>query len=373
MKKRLYIIAGEPSGDFLGSFVINKLKTMHDFEITGIGGKFMEEAGLKSLFDINEISIAGITEIIPHILKIKKLINFTVNSILKNVPHVLLTIDSPGFCFRVAKLIKKKNPSIKLIHLVAPSVWAWRSKRAVKLAKLYDHLLTLFDFEPKYFIKHNLKTTFVGHPAIEKFENSDNVKSNTVLLLPGSRTQEIKLLLPIFLEAVKSIDTDRIVISTLPHLKPLIKSMLVSQKMEIISDEEKKAALYRTAKLAIVSSGTATLQLALSGCPMVVCYRLSWISYAIIRALVKVDYISLVNIILNHSVVPELIQNDCNADFITKIANSIDIEFQIENFKKLRTRLMSGNIPPSEKIAQIVKDTEVAPYSATIKEAESVL
>ncbi|MDO4975043.1 MAG: lipid-A-disaccharide synthase, partial [Alphaproteobacteria bacterium] len=221
--KKIYIIAGEPSGDFLGACVLQELQKYSDFEIFGVGGNLMKTKGLKSLFDIKEISVGGLVEVIPHIFHIKTLINKTVNDIIAKNPDVLFTIDSPGFCFRVAKLVRKKNPNIKLIHLVAPSVWAWRQGRAKGISKLYDHLLTLFDFEPKYFTKFGLKTTFVGHPAIEYFEENDYSKEDTLLLLPGSRKQEIESLLPIFLNVSEKLSFEKIIIPTLPSLLPILK------------------------------------------------------------------------------------------------------------------------------------------------------
>ena len=347
----IFIIAGEPSGDFLGASVVRILKEKN-IEISGVGGKLMENAGMRSLFDIKEISVGGIVEIIPHILKIKKLIKKTADEILKCKPKVVLTIDSPGFCFRVAKIVRRKNPNIKIVHLVAPSVWAWRPKRAKHIAKLYDHLLTLFDFEPGYFEKEGLKTTFVGHPAIETFSFSDNDKDDTLLLMPGSRVQEIKSLLPIFVNVSKKLGVKNIVIPTLPHLLPLINSLAPGIKTE--TDENKKREIYRTSKLAIIASGTASLQLALCGCPMVVCYKISNISYKIIKKLIKIRYISLVNIIFDKPIIPELIQDECNVDSIIKSIRSVDNKKQLGYFKDLHMRLQNGMNKPSEKIVEIL-------------------
>ena len=353
--KTCYIIAGEPSGDFLGASVISAIKKQPEkLNICGVGGKLMEDEGFVSLFDIKEISVGGIVEIVPHILKIKKLIKQTVNDILEKKPDIVLTIDSPGFCFRVAKLVRRRNKNIKLMHLVAPSVWAWRPKRAKKIAKLYDHLLTLFDFEPQYFEKEGLKTTFVGHPAVEDFSISEGEKPEIILLMPGSRAQEIKSLLPIFIESAKKLNAEKIVVPTLPHLIPLVKSLIGSNDISIETDEAAKKTLYKSAKVAIVASGTATLQLALSGCPMVVCYKLSNITYSIIKKMTKVKYISLVNIILNKPVVKELIQKDCNAENIVGAVLKIGDSNQMEEFSRLRIRLTNNGINPSEEIAEIV-------------------
>ena len=355
--KKLYVIAGEPSGDFLGAGIISELMKIENLQIFGIGGKLMENAGLQSLFDIKEISVGGIFEVIPHIFKIKRLIEKTLDDVINKNPDILLTIDSPGFCFRIARIVKKRNPKIKLVHLVAPSVWAWRPNRAKKLARLYDHLLTLFDFEPPYFTKYGLPTTFVGHSAIEYFKESAMEKENLLLILPGSRDQEIKSLLPIFLEASRHLNFERIVIPTLPHLESLIRSIVGNDSViEIVSEEIKKNQLFQRAKCAIVASGTATLQLALSGCPMVVCYKLASLSYHIMKLMVKVPYISLVNLILNKKVVPELIQNDCDSEKISKAINSLDFEKQREDFRNLRKKLQPENLNPTAKISKILID-----------------
>ena len=352
--KKLYVIAGEPSGDCLGARVIFQIKALSEVEIFGVGGELMQHSGLDSAIDIQQISIGGILEILPKLFKIKRLINHVVADILRTNPDMLLTIDSPGFCFRIAKLVRKHKPNIKLVHLVAPSVWAWRKKRAKKLAELYDQLLTLFDFEPPYFKKYGLETTFVGHAAIEEFKDNDAPKRDILLILPGSRKQEIQKLLPVFMQSLKYLNFERVVIPTLPHLKNLIKETAKGTNIEIISDEKQKIELFRCAKCAIVASGTATLQLALSGCPMVCCYRLSQFSYYIIKSMIKIRYISLVNIILNYPVVPELIQSACDAISIAEAIKNLNCKEQLARYKNIRWHLQSGTITPSQKIAKII-------------------
>ena len=352
--KKLYVIAGEPSGDYLGAKVISQINAMSRVKIFGVGGELMRQSGLDSVIDIQQISIGGVLEIVPKLFRINRLIKQVIADILRTNPDVLLTIDSPGFCFRIAKLVRKRNPNIKLVHLVAPSVWAWRKKRAKKLAKIYDQLLTLFDFEPPYFQKYGLNTTFVGHVAVEEFNENDTPKKDMLLILPGSRKQELQMLLPIFVHSLKYFNFERIVIPTLPHLEKLIKEIVKDANIEIVSEEKQKRKLFGQAKCAIVASGTATLQLALSGCPMVCCYRLSTLSYHIIKSMIKVKYISLVNIILNSPVIPELIQNECNAMSIANAMKTIDCKTQIATFRNIRKHLSSGTIAPSKKIAKII-------------------
>lgn len=356
-KRRIYIIAGEPSGDAIGARILKAMRSL-DCEISGVGGRKMQDEDLLSLFDISEISVGGIVEIIPHILRIRKLIHMTARDIVDKRPDVFLTIDSPGFCFRVAKIVRKLSPEVKMIHLVAPSVWAWRPNRAKKLARLYDTLLTLFDFEPQYFLKYGLDTKYVGHPLLEEFhEEFQENKDDLLLLLPGSRIQEIKMMLPIFLEFRAKYEANRCVIPTLPHLVPVIRKYLgAGSGIEVISEEREKNELYRRAKLAVVASGTATLQLAITGCPMIVCYKLNRITFEIVKRFVKTEYISLVNIISNHRIVPELIQRECTASMILQTALETDFATQLRELRELRNRLCSTEQIPSKRIAEIIKN-----------------
>lgn len=352
--KKIYFLAGEPSGDFLGATVIDRLSKYKDVKICGLGGSMMKRHLTGTINEMQQIAVGGIAEIIPQIFMIKRLIHQVAEDVIQQNPDVLLTIDSPGFCFRVAKLVKKQNSAIKLLHLVAPSVWAWRSNRAQKLARLYDHLLTLFDFEPPYFTKYGLKTTFVGHPVVEEFSITDNRKENMILILPGSRKQEIATLLPIFIETLKYLNFERVVIPTLSHLEPLIKSLVSQNNIEVVSDEMQKRILFQTAKCSIVASGTATLQLALSGCPMVCCYKLAPLTYHIIKSMVSIQYISLVNILLNAPVVPELIQSDCVPEKIAQSVKTLQKEEQVARFPKLYQHILANNNSPSANIADII-------------------
>ena len=215
MKKKIFIIAGEKSGDLLGSKILKNLDK-DQYEIYGIGGELMEQQGLKSLFPMSELSLMGIFEILPKLFSILKRIKQTVQKILEIQPDILLTIDSPDFCFRVAKQVQKldKSNKIKKVHFIAPSVWAYRKGRAKKIAKIYDLLLCILPFEPPYFEKYGLKTVFVGHPIFYKesteydFNNEDiqyNNESNLISVTLGSRVSEVKRFLPIINPIVENI------------------------------------------------------------------------------------------------------------------------------------------------------------------------
>jgi lipid-A-disaccharide synthase len=357
----VYVIAGEPSGDAIGALLVQSLIDS-GAKVYGIGGRLMERMGVKSLFDISKLSIGGITEIASSIISVKKLINATTENILQKNPDVVVTIDSPEFCFRVAKQVKKKSNSIKLVHYVAPSVWAWRPKRVKEMALVYDHLLTLFDFEPQYFTPCGLPTTFVGHQAYISFSMDSSPKTDKILVLPGSRPQEIKRMLPIFMD-VSSKFGEKVVIPTLPHLVPLIKD-IASQSI-IETDESSKINLFKTAKCAIAASGTVTLELALSGCPMVVAYKVSPLSFVILKRLVKVNFISLPNIIANKCIVPELMQKNCDADKILEALKNINSQKQRLEFQKIRERLINKGKTPADIATEVIFNLMKSNYTKT--------
>lgn len=351
------MIAGEPSGDSIGASLIKAILSINPRVcIKGIGGNMMKEQGVFSLFDIKELSVGGIVEVLPKLFKINNLIKKTVQDILEDMPDIVVTIDSPGFSFRVARLLKKhiNGHRMKLVHYVAPSVWAWRPSRARKIAHIYDHLLTLFDFEPKFFEKEGLKTTFVGHHAVEEFSPQENgKKTDTILVMPGSRVQEIEKLLPVFLNVANKIGNN-IVIPSFPHLVPLIQKTSSSSHVLIETDYNSKKKLYKTSKLAIVASGTATLELALSGCPMVVAYMVSPLTFSILKHFVKVKFISLVNIIMQKEIVRELIQEDCSEENLIKAVNDISYDRQNESFKLIKQKVMNDGKSPSHLAAEVV-------------------
>ena len=208
--KKIFILTGEPSGDKLASEVIFKLKKNNpNIEYLSVGGSNLKNLGIKSIFDLKDITYLGFTSVLLNIFKIKKKINFTVDEIIKFNPDILFSIDSPDFTMRVAERVKKLNPKIKTIHYVAPQVWVWRENRVKKIKNFIDHILLLFDFEKKYFDKENVKNTFVGHPLIESKKNVKITLHNfisqgkkIISIFPGSRKSETTVLLPILLDFI---------------------------------------------------------------------------------------------------------------------------------------------------------------------------
>ncbi len=333
-RKKIYIIAGEPSGDFLGAGLIHSLKVLSpEISLRGIGGPLMEKAGLgKSFFPIEDLAVMGFFEILPHIFNLKKRINETIDDIVKMQPDILVTIDSPGFTFRVSKAIRKRlGNRIKLVHYVAPSVWAWKPGRAKKIARFLDHLLTILPFEPPYFEKEGLPTTFVGHSLADLifnytpdplFRQKYNIPKNAPLLtiLPGSRQGELKRHLPIFKETAERLQSELpsiwIAIQTFPAFEPEIKKNFTLPNTVILTSSEDKLSLFSESTVALAASGTVTLELAGTNTPMVVAYKISPLTYHIVRHLVSLNYVSLVNILLGRGSIPECLQDRCTPSIL---------------------------------------------------------
>lgn len=384
-KKLIYVVAGEESGDQIGGALMKALTTQAaaqniDLRFEGIGGKRMSEKGLCSLFPMTELSIMGLLEIIPHIINILARLSQTVDDIKHLRPDQVVTIDAPGFTFRLAKRIKSLN--IPVIHLTAPTVWAWRPRRAERVSGFLTHLLTLFPFEPPYFTKHGLKTTFMGHPLVEKKLNeisataylkANKIKKNQPLLclLPGSRTSEIKMHLPIFLDTVELLRSHlpnlEVVVPTLARFESEIQQALKSRGISgrtIVDNEEEKYQAMRSATAALAASGTVTLELGLCDTPMVVAYKANSLSAAIVRKMLLTKHVSLANILLEKEVVPEFLQEDCKSETLSLelhkllTPNSQCHKIQKEELAKLQGLVQSDTgESPSQAAAQIILET----------------
>ena len=303
---KFFVIAGESSGDLLGSELIKELKTQYPSAVfVGVGGKLMQEQGLTSIFPITDLMVMGFVEVLPHLFTILTRIKQTVLAIKNHQPDYLITIDSPDFCFRVVKTIVRQSifNTIKKVHLVAPSVWAYRPKRAQKIAKLYNLLLTLLPFEPPYFTKYGLKTVFIGHPLLEKMPSKQQIQENnlqfrkehninlqqTILLItPGSRMSEIKYLLPIFIEVINQIWQQKpdlvVVLAVTQKTENIIPQMASKIKARcIFIDHKQKDLAFSASNYALAKSGTNTLEIAMHQIQMVVAYKTNIISYLIIK------------------------------------------------------------------------------------------
>jgi lipid-A-disaccharide synthase len=363
---KLFISAGEPSGDVLGASFLKQLKIDYpSLEIYGIGGPAMENEGLHSLFPFHELSLMGIFEIIPHLWTIFKHIRQTANFIIDCQPDIILTIDSPGFHKRLLKKIKYL--AIPAVHCVAPTVWAWRPKRAQHMAQWVDHLLTLFRFEPPYFEKVGIETTWVGHPMIENVFNINvhERDSKKLLILPGSRKREIETHLPIFLKSVADFQNHNsgwtIIIPTLPHLKELVSRILISHykddiQVVVLNDLKERLELFSTCSLAIATSGTVSLELGLCNVPHVVAYRISAITYWIVKNMITIPYASLVNILCGKRVLPECIQNECTSFNIHQALESLNETRDTIDFNLLKDQILrSPHEMPSQAVSNVIR------------------
>ena len=339
---KIVVITGEESGDHLGASLLIALEKIYDqkLDVYGIGGRALEERGLKKFYDISEINVMGIVEVIPKIFHIKKIINNTVNKILEINPDIVLTIDSPDFTLRIAKKLKKKNSNLKIIHFVAPSVWIWRSGRIKTVKESVDHLLTILPFEKEIFEKENINTSFVGHPiteidiqnysGTELSEISNDIKKEIMLILPGSRRKEVEKLLPIYLESIRQSkwkDRFDLVIPATENMYDLINDITQKHfpdiKIVILRDEDQKLKSFYLADYAITTSGTAALELSYFGIAYVSGYKFNIFTYFLMIMLIKMKMGNLINIILNRMLIPELLQSECTPQNINYYMNKI--------------------------------------------------
>jgi|TARA_Y100000389_G_scaffold204643_1_gene258540 lipid-A-disaccharide synthase len=393
---KFFIIAGESSGDIIGGKLIAEIKEHfsknNQPEFIGIGGANMQEQGLESIFPMSDLNIMGFFEIIPHIPKILFRINQTINKILYEKPDYLITIDSPDFSFRVLdKLLKKikNNPKftnnfakLKKTHIIAPSVWAYRKKRAQKIAKLYNLLLAILPFEPPYFEKYGLKTIFIGNPIIEKipnytkkselrlkFQSQNNIKKNdfVILMTPGSRISEVKRIMPEFINALNLMyqeNTNIMSVILVTDKTRKVASQLAKKlqcNYSLISSTDKDIALF-SADFALAKSGTNTIELALYKIPMIIAYKVNILTYLILKPLIKVKYVNILNLILNKKIITELIQENCNAKLIFEelrhlMLNKEVCERQISDseFALDILGLNSAKSPSNKAAAEILK------------------
>jgi len=334
--KKIFVLTGEPSGDKLASKVIAQLKNSRsDIEYLSVGGEHLKFLGIKSLYDLKEVTYLGFTRVLLNVFKIKRKINETVKEILKFKPDILFSVDSPDFTLRIAKEVKKRDPSIKTIHFVAPQVWVWREHRVKQLKSFLDHVLLLFPFEKKYFDKEGIQSTFTGHPLLEeqdksKVDISQIIKDNKKIfsVYPGSRLSEINVLTPILFKFIKKMnekykDLFFVFHSTTEHVQ-LIQNLLLKNNFKncgAIGDEKIKSHILKSSMFAVAKSGTISLEICNSKIPSIIIYKMGMINFFIVKMLVKVKFANIINIAANEEIIPELLQSKCNP---TNIYNTVD-------------------------------------------------
>tara|TARA_X000000950_G_scaffold253128_1_gene315825 strand:- start:1357 stop:2487 length:1131 start_codon:yes stop_codon:yes gene_type:complete len=329
--KKIFILTGEASGDKLASKVIEKIqKSKRDIKFLSVGGSNLANLGIKSIFNIEQITYMGFTSVLLNIFKIKKKIDMTVKEIIKFDPDILFSVDSPDFTLRVAEKIKKIHPNIKTIHYVAPQVWIWREGRVKKFKKFIDHFLLLFDFEKKYFDKENITNTFVGHPLLEKIKTKVDISNiskgkKIISVFPGSRFSELKVLLPILVEFIRLMNKKYKDFIFVFHSTPENKKFVIDEleksnldNCDIVINKDIKSEVLLNSIFAVAKSGTVSLEICNAKVPSIIIYKINFINYLIMKSLVKVKYANIINIINEKEVIPELLQGECNAKEIYK-------------------------------------------------------
>jgi len=374
---RVFITAGEASGDKLGAALMAGLKAkVPGVTFRGIGGPRMAAEGLSSLFDMDEISVMGITEILKEYRHLKARIRETADAIVADRPDVLITIDLPEFSLRVARLVKAVS-DIRVVHYVAPTVWAWRPKRAEKMAAHVDQVLALLPFEPPYMERAGIACDFVGHPVVTDplandaeaaaFRATHDIEGDMALILPGSRRSEVGRLLPIFAQVAEHLAEARPDLTlVLPAADAVADTVaeavatwpgrpLVIDPRQDTGGAAKRAA-FRAADVAVAASGTVSLELAAAGTPMVIAYDMSWLSRQIIGRMLLIDTVTLVNLVAESRTVPEFIGPACQPEPIARAVLEVLAAPQAQNdaMALTMTRLGRGGPHPGDRAADAV-------------------
>ncbi len=366
--KKIFVLTGETSGDKLASKVIINLKKINpSLDYLSVGGEHLQSLGIKSIYNLKQITYLGFTKVILNLFKINKKINQTVKAIVEYNPDILFTVDSPDFTLRVAERVKKKNSKIKTIHYVAPQVWVWREGRVKKIKKFIDHILLLFEFEKKYFEKEQISCEFVGHPLLEnkdysKIDNSLIVTKHKALIsvFAGSRESEIKVLMPILLDFIRLMnskynDMTYVFHSTKAYsqfMESFIKKSNLSN-CNVISDEKMKNYILQKSIFAVAKSGTVSIEICSAKIPLIIFYKMGLINFLIVKSLVKTKYANIINFAANEELIPELLQSNCNAKNIFKYVDSF-----LENPDKIKKQI--------EKVQTILKEFKTNKPSAEL-------
>ncbi len=375
---KVFVIAGEPSGDRLGGALMAGLKELAPgAAFAGVGGPLMQAEGLDSLFPMEELSVMGLAEILPKYRHLKRRIRETAEAAITAQPDVVIGIDSPDFCLRVARLVKAGS-DIRTVHYVAPTVWAWRPGRAAKMAQVIDHVLALFPFEPPYMHEAGMACDFVGHPiATEPPVTADEIAAfrarhglsaerDTLMILPGSRRSEVERLAPTFIgaQARAGLEDMQVILPTLPHLRETVDRHFAALSATVFHGEGLSAAqaarerfvAMAAADLALAASGTVSLELAAARTPMVIAYDMAWLSRQIIARMLRTDTVTLVNLVSETRVVPEFIGKACRPELIADALRQVrsDPQAQLEALDLTMDRLGRGQEAPGLRAARAV-------------------
>ncbi len=379
-KRKIFLIATEESGDRLGSALMKVLRQRlgDAVEFVGVGGRTMAREGLESLFPIEELSIVGFAAVVQQLPKILRLIRNTAEAVAEAAPDVLVIIDSPDFTHRVARRVRAKNSAIPVVDYVSPQLWAWRPGRARTMLGYVDHVLGLLPFEPEEYRKlGGPPCSYVGHPLIEQLsslrpnaaEQARRDREPPVLLvLPGSRRSEVRHHLEIFGATLGRLQAEGrafdLILPTMPHLEATIREGIANWpvKPQIVIGENERRAAFRIACAALAKSGTVTLELALSGIPMVTAYRVGAIEAFILRRAIRVSSVILANLVIGKDVIPEFLQEECTPEKLAPALHDVLTDSplrrqQVAAFAQLDQIMSTGNKSPSALAADIVLAT----------------
>ncbi|MBI1261809.1 MAG: lipid-A-disaccharide synthase [Rhizobiales bacterium] len=373
------LVAGEPSGDALGAELMQGLKDLLGGQVhfSGVGGTRMEAEGMSSIFPMTDISVMGVREVIPRLPLILRRMKLTVDRAVAHKPDVMVIIDSPDFTHFVARFVKFRAPQIPIVNYVSPSVWAWRRGRAKAMAKYLRRVMALLPFEPAFFqAVAGLDCVYVGHPAIERvptagagarFRAEKGIAAETPLLLvlPGSRTNEVRRLLKLFGETVGRLHAEmpdlRVVLPTVPHVRDAVRAGVQgwSVPVDIVEDEREKRAAFDAATAALAASGTVSLELGLARVPMVIGYRVDPFAGAFIGRMLKVPSVVLVNLILDRPSVREYLQQNCTPANLQQglrplLKDTPERARAIADLDELRAVMGVEGEPPSKRAARAV-------------------
>jgi len=361
---KIFIVAGEVSGDVLGAKI---MREMPGVNFVGIGGQNMDGIGLKSLFPISDLAVMGLFEVLARARTLTRRINQTVSAIIKEKPNIVLTIDSPGFAKSVVKAVRKKGvlKDTKFYHVVAPQVWAWGARRAGKYAKIFDRLYAFFDFEKPYFEKYGLTTIAVGHPISDGLKDYKKTVKNEKIItfIPGSRMSEVKRLLPVFHKTIDILGTNyKYVMPTVETTDAYIRFAI--QDWDIKPDlvcADKRYDIYANTYIAVAASGTVSAELAIMHIPTVVVYKMNPITVLLARLLVHIKWASLVNILMNKTIFPELLGNAANPVAISKAVQNLTLPQErtkmIDALKSADNKWARSGQKPAQLIAKDIFGT----------------
>ncbi|MFT5742123.1 MAG: lipid-A-disaccharide synthase [Paracoccaceae bacterium] len=374
---KIFVIAGEPSGDKLGGALMAGLRQLRpDVTFQGVGGPLMQAQGMVSQFPMDELSVMGLAEVLPKYFHFKRRIREVAEAVIAAKPDVLITIDSPDFCLRVARLVKDAS-GIRTVHYVAPTVWAWRPKRATKMAKVIDHVLALFPFEPPLMQAAGMACDFVGHPVVAEtiataadvaaFRSAHDLGAGPLILaLPGSRRGEVTRLCARFGAALQPViaahPTARVIVPCAGPVEALVRELTADWPVKPLlisaNDPAGKRAAFAAADVALAASGTVSLELAAVGTPMVIAYDMNWLSQMIISRMLLVDTVTLVNLVSETRVVPEFIGKDCQPAPIGAALLNVLTDPDAQNAAMTLTmaRLGQGGEAPGLRAARAVLD-----------------